>query len=87
MTANEIAKIGERLDALEELLEHEGFAEFLPYAKMAAAEAKLSAARRLVWRTYRQLFIVFAGGVVAVVTLWEKAASGIGAFLRWAIGQ
>lgn len=75
------------LRRLKELLEHEGLEAFLPYMEQAAAEAKLTAARRLLWRTYRQMFLVLSGTVVAGAVFWEKATAGLGGFLRWVIGQ
>jgi len=72
---------------LKDLLRHEGLSKFLPYAELAAAEAKLSAARRLVWRTYRQIFVAAVGGVIAVATFWDSATKTAGAFVRWLSGQ
>jgi hypothetical protein len=69
----------EQLRRLEALLEHEGLQAFLPYAKQAAAEAKLTAARKLIWQSYRQMFIAAVALIVAVATFWEK----LGAFVRF----
>lgn len=77
----------DQIRRLKVLLQHEGLEKFLPYAEMAAAEAKLSAARRLVWRTYRQIFVAGVGGVIAVATFWESATRTAGAFVRWLGGQ
>lgn len=70
----------QQIARLKMLLEHEGLQEFLPYAEQAAAEAKFNAARRLVMRAYRQMFIALVALIVAAATFWEKIA----AFFRWA---
>lgn len=77
----------EEMQRLRDLLTHEGLDAFLPYAEQAAAEAKLSMAKRLVWRTYRQIFIAVTGLIIAIATFWEKATQGAGGFVRWLIGQ
>ena len=65
----------EELSRLRKILQHEGLNKFLPYADQAAAELKLSSARRLVWRSSRQFFIAFVGIIVALATFWEKAVN------------
>lgn len=74
----------EELVRLRKLLQHEGLEKFLPYADQAAAEAKLNAARRLIWRTYRQMFVAFAGAILAGVTFWETLTRFISSILTGA---
>lgn len=61
----------EEINKVRALLEHEGLYEFLPYVEQAAAEQKLSAARRLLWKQYRQLIIGLAGLLGALVMISE----------------
>lgn len=77
----------EQLARLEELLKSEGLQEFLPYAKQAAAEAKLRAARRLVATAYRQMFIGMVALIVAIATFWDKFKGGLKGVITWAAGQ
>jgi nucleoside 2-deoxyribosyltransferase len=77
----------EEFQRLKSLLEHEGFSEFLPYAKQAAAEAKMSQARRLVWQSYRAILISSAALIVAGVTFFEKVRDGIRAVLIALMGD
>jgi len=77
----------DQMRRLRAILTHEGLEAFLPYAEQAAAEAKISAARRLLWKTYRQMFVALVGLIVAVATFWEKTLGGVKAFLQWAVGQ
>lgn len=72
---------------IRQFIQDEGLLNFVPYADQAAAEAKLNAARRLVWKTYRQMFITSIGLTVAVATFWEKTIHSAGAFLNWLMGQ
>jgi len=76
----------EQLQRLRALLEHEGLTAFLPYAEQAAAEARISAARRLVWQSYRQMIIATAALIVALITLWDKARDALRAAIVWAGG-
>lgn len=77
----------EQIAKLKKFCEHEGLEEFLPYAKFAAAEAKISSARRLVWKSYRQIFIGTVGLLVAVATFWEKTTAGLKSLLLGVLGQ
>ena len=63
---------------LKVLLNSEGLEAFLPFADQAAAEAKLTAARRLLVRAYWRMFVAFVGVIITVATFWEKTTG----FLR-----
>ena len=77
----------EQIERLKRILEHEGLKAFLPYAEQAAAEAKLSQAKQLVWKTYRQIFIGLVGLIVASATFWDKTTGALKALLQGAVGQ
>ena len=53
----------------------------IPLAKQIKAEAEFSAAKTLVWKTYRQWIIGLAAVVVAVATLKKYIVQALGGIL------
>lgn len=76
----------EEVRKVRTILEHEGLDAFLPYADLAAADLKLSSAKKLIWKTYRQIFVSFVALVVAFATFWDKLTSGLGGLFKWVAG-